>query len=132
MKFNKIGLFVFAIASLSVSAANDVYGTVSELVTRSGAEGDQSVYFRMNVITENSSFASCISDGNNLIWDLNLKSQVTKFQYDLLLKSYTQKLPIRIIGHDDVCENGNTSTDKVFELSPWSWDTVVNQTTENL
>ncbi len=35
-----------------------------------------------------------------------------------LLKSYTQKLPIRLTGQNNVCENGNTDSDKIFELSP--------------
>ena len=43
-----------------------------------------------------------------------------------LLKSYTQKLPIRLTGQNNVCENCNTDSDKIFELSPWSWDVILN------
>ena len=126
MNVKKLGLTVLALTSLSASAANDVYGTVSELITRSGDNSDNAIYFRMNVMTDYATFESCVVDGTSLVWYVDLNNPVTSYQYDLLLKSYTQKLPIRLTGQNNVCENGNTDSDKIFELSPWSWDVILN------
>ncbi len=121
MRVKSLVLGALSLLSVSANAANDVYGTVSELITRSGNNGDTSLYFRLNVISENSSFESCVVDGNTLTWTLDLSSPVATFQYDIIKKSFVDQLPVRIIGYDNVCDNGNTDSDKIFELSPWSW-----------
>jgi len=121
MKLKGLLLALASLASSNALAANDAYGTVSELITRSGADGDNAIYFRLNVIQENSTFESCILDGGNLTWVLDLSSPVANYQYELLQKSYAEQLPVRLIGYDDVCDDGQTDTDKIFELSPWSW-----------
>lgn len=123
MRVKNLVLASLGLLSASVSAANDVYGTVSEFVMRSGENGDTSLYFRLDVISENSTFESCIVDGKTLTWHLDLSSPVANYQYDIIKSSYADKLPVRIIGHDTVCANGNTDSDKIFELSPWSWQT---------
>jgi len=123
MRVKNLVLVSLTLLSASVSAANDVYGTVSELVMRSGDNGDTSLYLRLDVMSENSTFESCVIDGKTLTWHLDLSSPVANYQYDIVKTSYAEKLPVRIIGHDSVCENGNTDSDKIFELSPWSWQT---------
>ncbi len=117
-------LFVLLSTSLSwsVSAENDVYGTVSEVVARSGESDDTSVYIRLDVIEENSVFADCVLDGATLAWELDLTSPVAQYQYGILQKSYLDKLPVRIVGQENICDNGDTNVDKIYELSPWAWD----------
>lgn len=127
MRVKSLVLGALSLLSVSANAANDVYGTVSELITRSGDNGDTSLYFRLNVISENSSFESCVVDGNTLTWALDLPSPVATFQYDIIKKSFVDQLPVRIIGYDNVCDNGNTDSDKIFELSPWSWHTQTEE-----
>ncbi|WP_199609586.1 hypothetical protein [Flocculibacter collagenilyticus] len=116
-----------AILPYQGNAANDVYGTVSQIITRSGDNGDTSIYFRMDVMKDNSSFENCVIDEDSLIWHLDLDSPVVKYQYELIEKSYSNKLPLRIVGHDNVCNKGRVYSDKVFELSPWSWDSYSKQ-----
>lgn len=122
MRMTKLGLSVLTLISLSASAANDVYGTVSELITRSGENGDNSIYFRLNVIKEDSTFESCVVDGRTMTWELDLSSPVSEYQYDIIKTSYIEQLPVRIIGYDNLCSNGYVYSDKIFELSPWSWE----------
>lgn len=122
MKLKESALAILLLASLPVNAANDVYGTVSEIITRSTTGHENLLYFRLNVMESNSSFESCVVDGNRLTWMLALSTNVTDFQYDIIKKSYIEQLPVRITGHNDVCINGNTDSDKIFELSPWGWD----------
>jgi hypothetical protein len=128
MKLKGLLLAALSMSSMQSFAANDVYGHVSELIVRSGNEGDNAIYFRIDVIKENSTFETCIIDGNNMTWDLDLTSPVLNHQYQLIQRSYSEKLPLRIVGHKDVCANENVDSDKVFELSPWSWETYLNPT----
>ncbi|NUZ09798.1 hypothetical protein HUZ36_03275 [Pseudoalteromonas sp. McH1-7] len=121
MRIKTFCLTTLCLFSLSVSAANDVYGTVDQLITRSGANGDHAVYFRIEVMKEHSNFETCIANGDELTWQLDLSSPVAQYQFDILKKSYSERLPVRIIGHEDVCANGEAQSDKIFELSPWSW-----------
>ncbi|WP_144392576.1 hypothetical protein [Pleionea sediminis] len=112
---------VIASTSVVASAENDVYGTVSELITRTGPNGDHQIYFRMDVNKSFSNFEDCAADRENLIWTLDVTSPVLSAQYDLIRKSYIKKRPLRVIGYPDFCESGDFYADKVFELSPWNW-----------
>lgn len=116
-------LLITAIAVLPslANAANDVYGTVSELITRSGENGDNLVYFRLNVMSDYSSFESCVSDGDNLVWEMDLTSPVADYQYDIIKTSYAEQLPVRVIGDEAVCSDNEAYSDRIFELSPWAW-----------
>ncbi|WP_462173464.1 hypothetical protein [Pseudoalteromonas xiamenensis] len=127
MKTNALLLSVLTLLSSNAFAANDVYGTVSEVITRSGPNGDNALYFRLLPIENSAHFESCIVDGPSMTWHVSLESPVANYQYQLIMKSYTEQLPVRIIGQDDVCSQGNTSSDSVFELSPWSWPTLTVQ-----
>ncbi|WMN61373.1 hypothetical protein NI389_08330 [Pseudoalteromonas xiamenensis] len=127
MKINALLLSMLALLSNNAFAANDVYGTVSEVITRSGPNGDNALYFRIAPIENNAHFESCIVDGQSMTWHIDLDSAVANFQYQLIMKSYTEQLPVRVIGQDNVCSEGNTSSDSVFELSPWSWPTLSTQ-----
>lgn len=122
MKLKTIALALAAFTSINAYAINDVYGTVSELHLRSGTNGDNGIYVRINVIQDMSSFETCIVDGATMTWDVDVASPVFNQQYQLLQRSYSEQLPVRITGYDDVCANGSTYSDKIFELSPWSWD----------
>lgn len=122
MKFINKLLLIMSFLSTSVSAANDVYGTVDELYIRSGGDDDSYLAFRINVLNDISNFESCVIDRNNLVWKVDVSSPVSKYQYDIIKESYTNKLPIRIIGQHKLCDKGNVYSDKVYELSPWIWD----------
>ncbi|WP_281557071.1 hypothetical protein [Thalassomonas sp. RHCl1] len=131
MNFKGIALAVAAMASVNAYAANDVYGTVSEIHLRSGDNGDHGIYVRLDVMKDYSTFESCIVDGSTMTWDLDMSSPVMAQQYQMLQRSYSEKLPVVISGFADVCANGNTNSDKIFELSPWSWDAYLNKPQAN-
>lgn len=122
MILRKTLALLFACYASTAFAANDVYGNVSEVVARSGDDSDNSVYIRLHIIEENSEIEACMLDANSIAWELDLTSPVAQYQYDILQKSYTEQLPVRIIGYDNVCDNGETNIDKIYELSPWAWD----------
>ncbi|WDE07583.1 hypothetical protein SG34_012245 [Thalassomonas viridans] len=119
MNFKGIALALAAFTSVNAYAANTVYGTVSEINLRSGDNGDHAIYVRLDVMQENSTFESCIVDGGSMTWHLDLSSPVMAQQYQLLQRSHSEKLPVVLTGFENVCANGNTNTDKIFELSPW-------------
>lgn len=106
--------------SYQALASNDVYGSVSEMITRSGGDGDTLLYFRLNVDTASSQFEDCVVDSGSLVWEVDLSSPVADIQYDILKRSYIEQRSVRVIGYDDVCANGQAYSDKIFELSPQS------------
>ena len=123
MKFKGLLLTALTMTSMQSFAANDVYGHVSELIVRSGDNGDNAIYFRVDVMKDYSTFESCMVDAENMTWELDLSSPVLSQQYQLLQRSYSEKLALRIIGYNNVCDSESADSDKVFEVSPWSWET---------
>ncbi|MDP5214684.1 hypothetical protein ORJ66_16665 [Pseudoalteromonas tunicata] len=121
-------LLALTAASFQTFAANDVYGTVSEINHRSNsAQNDHSVYIRLALSEAATSTAQCAQSAANLIWHLDLTSPVANYQYELLKTSYKEQLPVRIIGQADVCANGPTDYDTIIEISPWSWPSIIEQ-----
>ncbi|WP_155647849.1 hypothetical protein [Vibrio sp. CUB2] len=114
-------LVTTSLLSLSAHSANDVYGTVDEIFLRSGNTGDNYIAFRINVMKDISYFENCVIDSDNLVWKVDQSSPVSQYQYGIIKDSYKNQLPIRIIGTDGVCNQGNVYSDKVYEISPWSW-----------
>lgn len=103
-------------------AGNDITGEVSEIHTRSGnSSDDHSVYFRLKVNKDVSRFASCLTESTSITWHLDPNSPVFEQQYNAIMRSYTEQLPIRVTGQSNVCETTYPDSDKVFELSPSSW-----------
>ncbi|WP_440053931.1 hypothetical protein ACSLBF_13780 [Pseudoalteromonas sp. T1lg65] len=122
MKAQLLLLALLAGTSLSAFAGNDVYGTVKNLNLRSdSAYNDHIVYVYLNVMKDQSSFAGCVANPESLVWNLDMSSPVAKYQYELLLTSYIEQLPLRITGQDDVCKNGPVEDDIMVEVSPWGW-----------
>lgn len=122
MKLTKlIASAALAASCFAANAANDVYGVVSEIITRTGPNGDHQIYFRMEVDKAFSQFESCVADTEHMVWRIDVTSPVLDAQYDLIKKSYIKKKSLRVIGYDDVCDSGDVYSDKVFELSPYNW-----------
>lgn len=113
-----------AASCMTVSAANDVYGVVSQFITRSGPNNDHQVYFRMEVDKDYSSFEHCVEDRAHLIWTVDVESPVFDAQFDLLKQSYMNKQKLRVTGYSDVCDAGDVYSDKVYELSPYNWKLI--------
>ncbi|TMP44365.1 hypothetical protein CWB96_05980 [Pseudoalteromonas citrea] len=128
MRLKLCSLVLLAISTFSASAKNDLTGVVSEVHTRSGnSDGDHSIYFRLEVDNKHSTFAHCLSEGTTVTWHLNPDSVVFQQQYNLVMRSYTEQLPVRVSGQSDVCNSTHISSDKVFELSPIHWDYLLNR-----
>ncbi|KAF7764997.1 hypothetical protein PCIT_b1117 [Pseudoalteromonas citrea] len=134
MRLKLYSMALLAISTFSANAMNDLTGVVGEVHTRSGnSDGDHSIYFRLEVDNEGSTFANCLSEGTTVTWELNPQSPVFQQQYNLVMRSYTEQLPVRVSGQRDVCNSTYINSDKVFELSPIHWDYLLNRSkaTEN-
>ncbi|RJE73352.1 hypothetical protein BGP78_03585 [Pseudoalteromonas sp. MSK9-3] len=128
MRLKLCSLVLLATSTFAANAKNDLTGVVSEVHTRSGnSDGDHSIYFRLKVDNERSTFANCLSEGTTVTWHLNPQSVVFQQQYNLVMRSYTEQLPVRVSGQGDVCNSTHISSDKVFELSPSHWDHLLNR-----
>ena len=127
--FSRLALLAgLSLVSFNSMAANDVYGTVSEITHRSqSAQQDHAVYVRLSVSQDATSVAECAQSPANLVWFLDLSSPVAQYQYDLLHTSYKEQLPVRVIGNPDVCADGPTDIDTIIEISPWSWPSIIEQ-----
>ena len=124
-------LILFAglsVVSLHSVAANNVYGTVSEIHHRSNsAQQDHAVYVRFDISGDATSSAACAQSPASITWFLDLNSPIADYQYELLKTSYKDQLPVRVIGQADVCANGPTDSDTIIEISPWSWPSIIEQ-----
>lgn len=106
---------------LANNAYNDVYGIVSEVHLRSSQQGEDVVYFRVKEdgnYSKYSQYASCISDPKSMVFSIDLTKVVGTLQYQEVLNSYRQGNILRLIGQDTLCQNGETNSDQLFELSP--------------
>jgi hypothetical protein len=103
-------------------AQNDVYGTVSDIYYRAGNDTNDParLYFRMNV--SNGTAESCMSNGTEIVWDVNLDTKVSPHIIALLEKSRAETKVVRVLGMHNVCESGASAySDTVFEIMPnWS------------
>jgi len=117
----KLKIAAAIIVSINAIAENTVYGSVSELITRSGDKtSGPSIYFRLNLINpESSTIESCMSEGDNITWYIDVSTPIIDIQYQMLKESYKNKTYLHLSGQDDVCANGDTSYDNVFEISTW-------------
>lgn len=128
MRLKIYSLVLLAVSTFAANAKNELTGVVSEVHTRSGnSDGDHSIYFRLEVDNERSKFANCLSEGTTVTWYLDPQSVVFHQQYNLVMRSYTEKLPLSVSGQHDVCSSTHINSDKVFELSPSHWDHLLNR-----
>ncbi|MBQ4863881.1 hypothetical protein J8L98_19530 [Pseudoalteromonas sp. MMG013] len=126
MKLKALFLSLMTLTTFAATATNDLTGTVSEMNIRSDKlNNDHIIYFRLNAHSTHSTFAKCVAKGASIVWELDLKSPVFQQQYDLLMRSYSEQLPVRVIGQDNVCNTHDTSSDQVFELSPINWNDLL-------
>lgn len=121
MKLKLLTLLTISLTSLSVNAQNEAYGTVDEMFLRSDNNGSSYIALRLNVMKDISSFESCVTDANNLLWIIDQSSPEAVHQYDLVKSSYKAQLPIKIIGKKDLCKDGEIYRDDITEISPLSW-----------
>ena len=126
------GILFFCAVFSSISAfaqqsdRNDVYGVISEIVLRTDVNNDFAIYFRVDSSYYDASYAHCVTDKESFTWNLDINNPITAHQYDLLQQSYQKQLPVRVIGHSNICDSQSLDNDTVFEISPWSWPTILN------
>ncbi|NRD75325.1 hypothetical protein HQQ94_19270 [Shewanella sp. VB17] len=115
-------LILASIVSVNASAANKVYGSVSELITRSGdKDSPAKIYFRLKLINpESSTVEKCMTNGADIDWNIDGSNPIINIQYQMLKESYENKTYLAVSGQNDVCEGGDKYYDNVFEMNTWS------------
>lgn len=125
MKIKAILLFALATLSTATMAQNDVYGKVGDIFYNNSVSPDSpAIIVRLN---EDPSFTSnniesCMGDGYNIEWKLQLDNNMLIAQAQLarIEKAQKEGTIVRILGLPGVCNDGQIKNeDKIVDLYPY-------------
>jgi hypothetical protein len=111
--------------SFIASAQNDVYGKIGDIFYNNSLNPDTpAIIVRLNIDPDYTSnnIESCMSDGFNIEWKLQLDNNIVIAQAQLarIEKAQKEGTIVRIMGDPNVCSGGSSvGEDKIVDLYPY-------------